>query len=218
MYGRIGVLATDGEKVQCHICGRWLKRLSVHVGPAHDMTPDEYRAEFGLKATQGLVSPEQREFFVQNARSNPEHLKKFAEMGRERWTGTHERYRRTSGHSPQERLEAERSGRYKEFHDRMVRGFEALGSQEVPAEETDLPVVAGGEDAKYFRQETQKTALGKRMSEGQGKIKLVEMSCVVCGARYLTPKARPIKTCSEECRLEVKRRQAAIMRERRPKR
>lgn len=57
LYGALGTLATDGERVQCHICGRWYRFLANHVWRTHEVTADEYRALFGLAATHGLVAP-----------------------------------------------------------------------------------------------------------------------------------------------------------------
>lgn len=54
-YDQYGVLASDGERVQCHICGRWYKGLGTHAWQAHGISADEYREEFGLKYTHGLV-------------------------------------------------------------------------------------------------------------------------------------------------------------------
>lgn len=31
IYGQLGVLATDGQRVECHMCGRWYKLLPSHV-------------------------------------------------------------------------------------------------------------------------------------------------------------------------------------------
>ena len=56
-YGRMGVLADDGAKVECHACGEWFGHLGAHVTRAHDITPDEYRAMFGLNAHTGLIGP-----------------------------------------------------------------------------------------------------------------------------------------------------------------
>jgi hypothetical protein len=47
----------DGSRVQCHLCGRWWALLGMHVSRGHGMTPDEYREQFGLNRTTGLVAP-----------------------------------------------------------------------------------------------------------------------------------------------------------------
>ena len=59
IYGELGVLAVepDGDRVQCHACGKWFRFLATHVWQRHVLTADEYRAIFGLKTTTGLMSP-----------------------------------------------------------------------------------------------------------------------------------------------------------------
>jgi len=54
-YGQYGVLASDGERVQCHICGHWYISLASHVFQTHNILADEYREQFGLKYTRGLI-------------------------------------------------------------------------------------------------------------------------------------------------------------------
>jgi hypothetical protein len=71
MFGERGVLAHFGDKVQCHICGKTFRGLSNHVPQAHGMTAGEYRAEFGLPRTLGLVSDE-----LHRKRSDSSHLNK----------------------------------------------------------------------------------------------------------------------------------------------
>lgn len=60
-YGQYGVLASDGERVQCHICGRWYISLANHVYPAHGILADEYREQFGLNYTRGLIGEDLRD-------------------------------------------------------------------------------------------------------------------------------------------------------------
>lgn len=55
VVSRPGLLADDGERVQCHVCGLWFKGLAVHVKTHLDedgtpFTPDTYRVSFGLRA------------------------------------------------------------------------------------------------------------------------------------------------------------------------
>lgn len=60
-FGYYGAVTetTDGEYLQCHICGYFFKRLSAHV-PHHDMTSREYKQKFGLRIQEGLMSPVER--------------------------------------------------------------------------------------------------------------------------------------------------------------
>ncbi len=56
-FGYQGVLLqTDNrEFIQCHICGKWGKKLGGHV-QTHDITTSAYRKKFGLMQGNGLVS------------------------------------------------------------------------------------------------------------------------------------------------------------------
>lgn len=56
IYGELGVLNDDGEKVECHCCGVYVSNLGNHIR-VHDLTPDEYRSVFGLNYGQGLLGP-----------------------------------------------------------------------------------------------------------------------------------------------------------------
>ena len=57
IYGELGVLNNDGDKAECHVCGGWFGHLGGHVARAHDLTADEYRAIFGLRAKTKLIGP-----------------------------------------------------------------------------------------------------------------------------------------------------------------
>lgn len=66
----LGQLISDnGERVQCHICGRWFIYLAPHLRWKHNLTCDEYREDFGLNRTQPLcaesLSEKHRRHFVE---------------------------------------------------------------------------------------------------------------------------------------------------------
>ena len=44
------------NKVYCMICGKGMTMLSKHVRQVHGMTPAEYRAKFGIPASQSLAA------------------------------------------------------------------------------------------------------------------------------------------------------------------
>jgi transcriptional regulator with XRE-family HTH domain len=46
----------DGTKIQCHVCGKWLGALPVHLR-THGMTAEAYKEQFGLARTTSLWSP-----------------------------------------------------------------------------------------------------------------------------------------------------------------
>jgi hypothetical protein len=45
----------------CHICGKSFKKLMTHVYYKHNMTAEEYKREFGLYVTKGIMSKEAKE-------------------------------------------------------------------------------------------------------------------------------------------------------------
>jgi hypothetical protein len=51
-------MRSDGERVQCHLCGRWFKRVGgSHLLAAHGWTTAEYREAFRLNSTASTVGP-----------------------------------------------------------------------------------------------------------------------------------------------------------------
>lgn len=56
IYGSVGAVEDDGERLMCHICGAWFKNLGGHVYGAHGVFAAEYRGYFGLRTSQPLVA------------------------------------------------------------------------------------------------------------------------------------------------------------------
>jgi hypothetical protein len=49
IYAPIGEMLQDGDRVRCHLCGRWLRTVAgQHLIAAHQMTTEEYRELFHL--------------------------------------------------------------------------------------------------------------------------------------------------------------------------
>jgi hypothetical protein len=53
LYGELGVLETDGDRVVCLLCGRAFVHLGRHVVLTHRLPADHYRAIAGLRAGTG---------------------------------------------------------------------------------------------------------------------------------------------------------------------
>ena len=47
-----------GERIKCLVCGKWFRRLSFHLAAKHGMTTDDYKGQFGLPWSRGLVCSE----------------------------------------------------------------------------------------------------------------------------------------------------------------
>jgi hypothetical protein len=68
LYGEIAY--TEEGKPICHICGRAYKKLMSHVRHTHEMTESEYKKEFGLNSTKGIMCEESRELARKRALEN----------------------------------------------------------------------------------------------------------------------------------------------------
>ena len=61
-YAPMGEMRYDGDRVQCHLWGRWLKMVGgSHLISAHGITVAEYREMFRLHANDSRVAPEKSE-------------------------------------------------------------------------------------------------------------------------------------------------------------
>ena len=56
MFGELGTLQIENDRVQCHICGKWFIALGQHVYKKHNISCDEYRKIYGLNKTSVLCS------------------------------------------------------------------------------------------------------------------------------------------------------------------
>jgi hypothetical protein len=64
-YGYIGAITKtkDNDKIQCHLCGFFFRNLAAHIKSKHDISCRDYKYKFGLRITEGLLSPNQRKEF-----------------------------------------------------------------------------------------------------------------------------------------------------------
>ena len=54
LYGELKY-SEDGKPI-CHICGMAFDKVLSHVWQVHDMTEQEYKKQFGLETTKGIMS------------------------------------------------------------------------------------------------------------------------------------------------------------------
>lgn len=52
----IGAIISDGELIQCHVCGRWYGALVTHIR-AHNLNAASYKDRFGLARGTSLLGP-----------------------------------------------------------------------------------------------------------------------------------------------------------------
>lgn len=69
IYGELGILNDDGQRVECHCCGEWFRGLAAHIVHRHNLLADEYKAIFGLNKGQGLTSAATHEKISINAKT-----------------------------------------------------------------------------------------------------------------------------------------------------
>lgn len=53
--------AFGNKQIYCMVCGKGFTTLKRHLGAAHDMTPKEYRTQFGIPAGTTLASKDYSE-------------------------------------------------------------------------------------------------------------------------------------------------------------
>jgi hypothetical protein len=53
-YGELGY-SEDGKPI-CHVCGQAFDKVLSHVWQVHGMTEQEYKKQFGLETTKGIMS------------------------------------------------------------------------------------------------------------------------------------------------------------------
>lgn len=86
--GYLGVVMYDdvNDKIQCHICGRWMSHMGTHVRQAHHQTIEAYRDQFGLPLRGGLTSKSIAGKQSRSA-SRPERLEQLKKF-RQPWTNS----------------------------------------------------------------------------------------------------------------------------------
>jgi hypothetical protein len=87
IYAPIGEMLQDGDRVRCHLCGRWLRMVAgQHLIVSHGMTTDEYRELFHLDVTTSTACADTSELkrasmFEQIADAGPGRVYPLAERG-----------------------------------------------------------------------------------------------------------------------------------------
>lgn len=67
-YGTIGY--NDEGKPICHICGKAYHKLMSHVHQIHEISAYEYKVEFGLETSKGIMSDDSKELASERAYEN----------------------------------------------------------------------------------------------------------------------------------------------------
>ena len=219
IFGQRGVLADDGERAQCHICGGYFGNLGGHATQVHGVEPDEYKELFGLNVTTGLIGPALKELRRREgeARKDTPAYQRFVTAGvRARATlapeqRSHRGRRLRLEQRLNPRVQAARRAALARANDVLRKRKEAGLYQ---------PVGWGGRDAKEVSAKGHarlaelradpawREAFARKVSEARGG--RLKVTCVICGAVFTEPQShRRKKTCGPACLTELRRRTAA---------
>lgn len=209
IHGSLGVLADDGELAQCHICGEFFGNLGGHVSQVHGVTPDDYKAYFGLNATTGLLGPALKQIRQQqaDARKTSDAYARFMAAGaRARASIPHDQ-RSTRGRRLrlQQRLDPNVQAARRASLERaneVLRERKAAGLH-TPAgwgDRDPKEVSARGHQklAELRLDPEWRAGFSRKVSEARGG--RLKVTCEVCGTVFAEPQShRGRKTCSPEC-------------------
>lgn len=229
VYGELGKLRDDGDRAECHVCGQYYQHLGNHVWLSHDLTADEYKALFGLRASTGLIGPGLFAIRSRDALKHKQIEKALALRTWERVT-PEQRSAQTKGRKQRlesrldpevqaSRREANRK-RGKATHERYLRG-----EIQFSMEHLQTPEVR--EKARRHSQETlarkyaehpelkeewkQKLSAPRTLRSGKRRGDRVIVKCPICGTEkeLLAHLAKHRTTCgAKECLSELRRRNA----------
>ena len=219
IHGRVGVLADDGERAQCHMCGDYFGNLGGHVSQVHGVEPDEYKELFGLNVTTGLIGPalKERRRREGEARKETPAYARFVAAGERARASLPPEQRSPRGRRL--RLEQRLNPRVQAARrSALERANEVLRQRK----EAGLyrPVGWGGRDPKEVSARGHarlaelradpawREAFARKVSEARGG--RLKVTCVVCGTVFTEPQShRRKKTCSPACLKELRRRLTA---------
>lgn len=188
VFGRLGVFTIIGEtQAECHICGQTYKNVGIHATVAHDVTPEEYRAYFGLMATTALACPTVRQQARRNGLAQVPRLK---EQGRVYLPTPEQISKMRQGRGPrlEERLDPTRR--------RRLRNLALANLPKARA--------ATHENPEWV---TRQRAWMRTLQAQVTPRKRVSLACKVCGSAYevVPSQVHRSSTCSPPCRSERQR-------------
>lgn len=205
IYGELGVLADDGDKAECHCCGNFYGHLGNHVWRAHNLTADEYRAIFGLRASTGLIGPT---LFAKRsaAASSPAHKAFLAEMGKAHaanWTPEQRSaWARGRAWSLESRQDPELAEARKEWNARgkatlraRVEAGEYVYPAVDPAHIARMRELATDALAAMLADPERKAAWAQKISAARGGQR--ELVCPICGTTVLVDPSAQKVTCGD---------------------
>ena len=218
IHGQRGVLADDGERAQCHICGNFYGNLGGHATQVHGIGPDEYKAYFGLNATTGLVGPALHEVRLRESevRKQTPAYQRFVEAGKRARAQLTPEQRSSKGRRLrlQQRLnpnvQAARKAALAKANEVLRQRKEAGLHKPAGWAGRDPKVVSARGHARLAelrKDPAWREAFARKVSEARGG--RLSVTCVVCGTVFVEPQShKRKKTCGPAC-LEVLRKRMA---------
>jgi lambda repressor-like predicted transcriptional regulator len=85
-HAPIGSVVREGDRVLCHLCGRWFKSVLAHLR-THGVDDLAYRGEFGLERTaplEGVTTRQRRADALRRRRATDPVVRAWCEQGEER--------------------------------------------------------------------------------------------------------------------------------------
>jgi len=180
VHGSFGILATDGDRICCHICARWFHNLALHVTRTHRVSPEAYRAIYGLNVRTGLTGPTLKA----RKRAGAAHLLKV----------------NGAGHAYIRSLTPEQRSAQTLSQPRRRERYVKPASQ--PAREMAAQRMGEASRRRWRDPEFRDRMLPKLSAARGGRI---TTTCAGCGASFMATRSRIRRRkrlwCSEPCRL-----------------
>jgi len=200
IYGRLGHLAVEDDRLQCHLCGRWFVLLGAHAWHTHGLLAREYRRQFGLRASTALASAsfrarkrEQAALIFSGHTAGQERLRRLT---------TDQRRALATGRTwPLEALQDPEHPARRQAAARQagatLRARHRAGTWAPPRPRDPSAAGQRGNDRKreLLQDPAYRAWFGQRVSAGQGGRK--ERPCTVCGRPFWARSSR--RTCSAAC-------------------
>lgn len=210
IWGPLGILEDDGERARCHCCGDYYGHVAVHVISAHELTPDEYRAIFGLKITTGLIGPRMRR--LQSAhgkqRAAKGELQGYIDKALTMLTPEQRSaYRRGQKMRLEYRLKPLDPERYRKSSETLRRRF-ASGELKRKGgwQKGPNPLVAKGQARlRELRLDPEWRAAWLNNMSRVRKKEPDRLTCAHCGQIFFAPSYQHRKACSWECGIEIRK-------------
>lgn len=208
------MLNDDGDRVECHACGRYFAALGRHAHLAHDLLPDEYRAIFGLNIGQGLVGSSYRAILEKEGeRLRPYWPVASDRLIERRWSGLGQRMRLQARRNPENRERWREAGLKGAARVRALRAanqWETTGGFRDSASAAEASARAQQRLRELRADPAWINAWRESVRKANGGEGPIDVACKVCGTAIQATRRdlrRGVgRLCGDACRAESRRR------------